>query len=471
MDMYFRSCAGSVAEHHHLLRVTTAMAARRGERGRGPQRVKREEPEPEEKELVVDCQGGGVKRSYAENYEHMRETFIQQMQQSATVEEDFSQVLHMVGVVMDCFPGSHTRGLHEMAVAMLPKASVSRLEKGGVFGAVRPCAKSAATGSGDARPCAIVQSHSAGSVVAGGAATCDDSIAGSTERCSCSGSSCFRRGCRRQAGNNAYHKKTRIAEPNLASSGAAVCLRVPEHGATLCRACKCVVEGCHHGKKTTVDSPWRTLFCRSTKCISNDWTQEPVAGRSSRYINKYGRWSFPANWAMSLQVCAVLSWALVEVTPLDFSAWEYCAMQVWPVGSELTGEALTWMFVAHAVKWPPAVMVFLDQWEGRDGHATPAEALWRALCRTLRAMEERKLPVMHSRMSTLKRAHSTTGLAATARDLRVILPVKEDEDRDDKGGNGDDDDPHQKMASRTSARVANGEDEILILGVVGNRTS
>ena len=158
--------------------------------------------------------------------------------------------------------------------------------------------------------------------------------------CQCSGH-CARKLCVKRANR-------RRSVPQVT-----ICNRQPVHGGRLCLVCKCEHITCLKGKARG-GSRW---------CQEHDETFSKRAGRAGWYANCYGVHQYAKHLSPILKVVARCAFVLPLLLPEDYLKFQtVCRKWCEPrcSGSSISGTALAVMFFAHAVKWPPAMLRFIE---------------------------------------------------------------------------------------------------------------
>lgn len=216
--------------------------------------------------------------------------------------------------------------------------------------------------------------------------------------CACCSNSCWLPACVARA-----RKRSRYG---LGAQQVAPCPNAPVVGTMFCAACTCAAPGCHNKTRN------RTRFCEGKKC--------PSAGMASRpgdFINAFGLQSIPGDWLPPLHIAAKLGWLFPEMPPLDFVAFRKLVEQL-TANRPLEPASVVALFLAHCLKWPPAIQEYASFLSKGPDELTPGGML-AAFCHALLAMDGRPFKVMHDSMSS-GRLHSKTGAAVNGQWLGLL---------------------------------------------------
>ena len=243
------------------------------------------------------------------------------------------------------------------------------------------------------------------------------------ETCRCCTSTCFDFVCVARASRARYN--TKVGKP-MEDTG---CLRAAVAGSLFCELCKCAACSKHN--------VGRTRFCFTKPCVtqhmprplrSQSGAQDETSDWSTAdYCNMHGRHSLPETWPPSLKVAAKLGWLLMQNTPLDYLVWmDFAdALAARRANTTVSCSDVTWLFMAHCIKWPVAVSRFHEYaLRACDARVGTAAAIVDSLVRVLRDLCGQAFPQMHARMSSKGRMHSSTGIIAcsVARALAQARP-------------------------------------------------
>ena len=146
----------------------------------------------------------------------------------------------------------------------------------------------------------------------------------------------------------------------------------------------------------------------------------------AEYANQHGKHVFGRHWPTSLRVVARLSWAFKQAPPLDFVVWRDSALEIGAGRGQLNGHDATWLFVAHAIKWPPAVWFFASRRRSRGPDRQSPQSMLEDVLATIHWASGQAWKVMHSHMSK-GRMPCMTGLAVLAKDMGLLVACDESE--------------------------------------------
>ena len=239
------------------------------------------------------------------------------------------------------------------------------------------------------------------------------------ETCRCCTSTCFDFVCVARASRARYN--TKVGKP-MEDTGS---LRAAVAGSSFCELCKCAACSKHN--------VGRTRFCFTKPCVtqhmprplrSQSGAQDETSDWSTAdYCNMHGRHSLPETWPPSLKVAAKLGWLLMQNTPLDYLVWmDFAdALAARRANSTVSSSDVTWLFMAHCIKWPVAVSRFHEYaLRACDARVGTAAAIVDSLVRVLRDLSGQAFPQMHARMSSKGRMHSSTGIIVHAQWLGLL---------------------------------------------------
>ena len=271
------------------------------------------------------------------------------------------------------------------------------------------------------------------------------------QKCSCISGNCFSRTCCSRAKRHSRHRDaqvrgevmsvtSRAREPlHLVGGGPRECGRpascsyTDKEGAThfLCDRCAC--PACHgplHAGKR---------FCKRSKCSATAWLKS-LCGDDDDMCFKYwarrGPAEIPREWPKGLQFTAKFGHILPAMLPLDVVVWmdfaDELVCECGGKGADLQAVHYSWLFLAHCIKWPPAV-AFLAQcrrdamssseltqkkMEEDDQANLMATCFIRAVC----WCNGKPFTNMHDGMSW-GRVGNMSGIVALAREMGLITEV------------------------------------------------
>ena len=101
-------------------------------------------------------------------------------------------------------------------------------------------------------------------------------------------------------------------------------------------------------------------FCTRCQCELEDCTSPRLARHRRRWCHAHGadpgHWESREDWSLALNFVAKLAPVLVHITPDDFSCLTELGRELGGVpGTRVQGLEFLFLFLGHAVKWPPVV--------------------------------------------------------------------------------------------------------------------
>ena len=255
--------------------------------------------------------------------------------------------------------------------------------------------------------------------------------------CSCSGN-CGRKGCR-------IHQNQRRANQETTT----ICSLEPAEGQTLCSKCQCEVDGCRQPRNKTFAQRWCSTHA--------DFKNIPC---QTQYVNKYGIHKYDKSWPLSVQMVARMAFVLDRITPTDGVAWmSFCSQVCKPqVGAPISAMQFAWCFIAHALKWPPAVDQLRNLIQESAAELPPSARIIAAVRQVILWAHGKPLKKMHAEMSSVGRMDAQTGLVICGKNLGLLTALRDF--REESMENA-------AVRQRTPARNEAGYGERLSLGVNG----
>ena len=233
-----------------------------------------------------------------------------------------------------------------------------------------------------------------------------------TGRCQCRGN-CGSRVHKKLA--NKLYRYERAGGGRDAVTAKAICEVVPEQGSRFCRRCKCERDGCKSARLATYE--WR--WCK----------KHTIATTPGKYSVPSGEHTFHKAWPLHVKVLARLGHLLTFVEPADCTALFRLARDhaVYKAG-ESVGIAGAYMFVAHLMKWPPAVYEFSRRLSHQVAGHPGSDCTGAELATMYQAMLEfssgRRWSEMFDRMNgSTSLMDAATGLAVNASRMTLVTKV------------------------------------------------
>ena len=145
-----------------------------------------------------------------------------------------------------------------------------------------------------------------------------------------------------------------------------------------------------------------------------------MPSHANQFFNAGGAFKLQSSWTWPLRLTARWSMVFARVEPPEAVALSHLAEDCFSVvsGSSVDVTGFVRLFLAHTIKWPPAVHHFAQI----SCEAADAASLLDAYIATLRFASGRTWPTMFHRMD-VGRVICSTGLVFHARNLQLIAPA------------------------------------------------
>jgi hypothetical protein len=191
-----------------------------------------------------------------------------------------------------------------------------------------------------------------------------------------------------------------------------ICLARPVLGRAYCPRCKCENEFCGRPRNGKLKD------CAKRWCFSCSHTS--ALGRGHHYRNASGNHAFGKTWSPVLKIVASWSFLLPYVTPTDCTAFVSLAKTLGAKpGVHLTTPMFAFLFLAHALKWPPVLQFLGSIIEAENVNSMSATDFLRILRAAMSFANGKTWPAMfHGLFSGL--GHATTGMAVALQQLHLI---------------------------------------------------
>lgn len=189
-----------------------------------------------------------------------------------------------------------------------------------------------------------------------------------------------------------------------------VCQAVVVAPHTLCASCRCQVKDCLAPRT-------RQLVGQLRWCKRHGDEFATALKKRDCYVTASGVARFGPNWSPALRFVARFGFVFGQEDPPDLSVLVEIAKEWAGSSAQLEAAGLTALFLAHCLKWPPAVA----EWQrlGRLDPPTTAADFVRHLRQVVVFCHDKRWPAMFAGMNS-GRMHAATGLAVQCVQLGIL---------------------------------------------------